>query len=59
MYPVNSYIDSLGIKIDLNNIPEKINVNFDFDLSKHGYSKLSAFFYELIKRKNLDMFHRF
>ncbi len=48
MYPINSYIDSLGITIDLNNVPEKINVNFHFDLSNYGCFKLPMYFYELL-----------
>lgn len=49
MYPINSYIDSLGIRIDLSNIPERININFNLDLSKYGCSKLPLFFYDLLK----------
>ena len=47
-YPMNAYINSLGINIDLKNIPQHLDIVFDVDLSHYGYSKCSSFLVKLI-----------
>ena len=49
LYPMNTYINSLGIEITFDNIPECINIDFDIDLSKYGYSSCPQFLYGLIQ----------
>ena len=49
MYPVNSYILSVGVDIDIYNIPEYLDLIFDIDLSRYGYSKCSDFLVKLIQ----------
>ena len=48
MYPVNSYIRSLKIDVNLQSISEYLDIVFDIDLSKYGYSKCSDFIVKLI-----------
>ena len=48
MFPVNSYIDRLGLDIDFNNIQDSLDFTIDIDLSKYGYSKCSPFIAKLI-----------
>ena len=50
MYPANSYIDSLGIEIDMSTAPNHLDVDFDIDLSHYGGSKCPVFISELIKQ---------
>ena len=48
MFPINSYIDRLGLDIDFNNIQDSLDFTIDIDLSKYGYSKCSPFIAKLI-----------
>lgn len=50
MYPVNSYIEILGIEIDIFNAPNNIDIQFDKDLSNYGSAKCPLFLSELIKQ---------
>ena len=66
MWPVNSYIDRLGISIGFHNIHinrSEISISFhntqdcldfdiDIDLSKYGYSKCPPFLVKLIRENS-------
>ena len=49
LYPMNTYIKSLGINISFDNIPKSISTYFDIDLSKYGYSDCPTFLAKLIQ----------
>ena len=49
MYPVNSYIDRLGINIDFNNIPDYLDFTIDIDLSRYGCSECCYSLAKLIR----------
>ena len=49
MYPMLSYVNALGIHIAPNDIPEYLDVTFDIDLSRYGWSQCPPFFAQLIR----------
>lgn len=49
LYPMNTYIKSLGINISFDNIPKSISTYFDIDLSKYGYTDCPTFLSKLIQ----------
>lgn len=50
MYPVNSYIEALGLEINIFDAPDNIDIQFEKDLSHIGYTKCPLFLSELIKQ---------
>lgn len=50
MYPVNSYIEALGLEINIFDAPNEIDIQFDKDLSNWGSAKCPLFLSELIKQ---------
>ena len=52
MWPVDSYINRLGIDIDFNNIPDYLDFTIDIDLSRYGYSECYLFFAKLIRENS-------
>ena len=50
IYPVNSYIKSIGFELDINQTPNVIDIQFDIDLSRYGSSACPFFLSNLIKQ---------
>ena len=50
LYPVDTYIASLGYKFDINELQDNIDVQFDIDLTRYGSSPCPVFLSELIKQ---------
>ena len=52
MWPVDSYINRLGIDIDFNNIPDYLDFTIDIDLSRYGHSECAYCFAKLIRENS-------
>ena len=50
LYPVDTYIASLGYEFDINEVQDNLDVQFDIDLTRYGSSPCPAFLSELIKQ---------